>query len=181
MSTDDVDNTDTADELWHESSVLIGVVGVDIFLLVGVMLGTATFVGRVIPVSMLDTLGPVTMNVAVPWEVYTFSILGAFGYVFTALIRDFDRTRSDVLRYHLRIPAAIPLGAGVYLLSDLILGTGASADGTMVSRNGTLVAGLAFLSGLYVNLAYERLSALAERLLPNEDDPGDNDQETSGE
>jgi hypothetical protein len=50
----------------------------------------------------------------------------------------------------------LPLGAGVFLLSDIILGD---------AQAGPLVVGTAFLAGLYVNLAYERFGALAKRLL----------------
>ncbi|WP_435193875.1 hypothetical protein [Natronomonas sp. EA1] len=142
--------------VWYRSPRVVAVFGIDVLLTLVVAGTTVLFKG------FLPDLGKTgDFSVQVPWEVYAFSVLGALGFVFTALIRDFDRTPAEIVQYHFRIPAAIPLGAGVYLLSTLILGVG--PDGT---PNDTLVAGVVFLSGLYVNLAYERLSALADRLLP---------------
>ncbi|MDZ7731403.1 MAG: hypothetical protein U5K37_11605 [Natrialbaceae archaeon] len=52
---------------------------------------------------------------------------------------------------------------GMYLLADVLVG----------DTSGPLLVGIVFLTGLYVNLAYERLGALAKRLLPasEQDEP----------
>ena len=94
----------------------------------------------------------------VPWFVYVFSVLGALGFVFTALIDDFRSSTLELLQYNLRVPAALPLGAGIFLFSGVLLN---GAD------SGPLVVALVFLSGLYVNLAYKQLGALARRFLPD--------------
>lgn len=175
--------TEPTGERWYRSPWVVAAVGVDVVLTVALAAGTTVIVqdalGEGIPGAYLFSL-----DIAVPWEVYAFGVLGAFGYVFTALLRDFERTPLKVVQYHLRVPAAVPLAAGVYLLSGLILGTGTTAEGSSGGAaafvvNETLVVGLAFLSGLYVNLAYERLSALADRLLPDRE--ADDETSTSGE
>ncbi|PSQ15832.1 hypothetical protein BRD00_12505 [Halobacteriales archaeon QS_8_69_26] len=102
----------------------------------------------------------VPLRVVVPWYVYAYGLLGAFGYVFTTLIREFDRSAMKVLQANLRVPAAIPLAAGVYVLATQFLG------GVPPQR---LMAGLAFVAGLYVNLTYERIGRLADRLLATDD------------
>lgn len=98
----------------------------------------------------------------IPGPVYVISVLGALGFVFTALIEDFDRDTAEVLQHNFRLPAALPLGAGVFLLADVLLPD--------IGETGPLVLGLVFLSGLYVNLAYKELGALAKRLLPGDTD-----------
>ncbi|WP_241989414.1 hypothetical protein [Halorubrum sp. SP9] len=51
-------------------------------------------------------------------------LLGGLGFVSTALIERFDASVGRLLRYNLRLPAPLPLGVGVYLLSNLVLGQG---------------------------------------------------------
>ena len=136
---------------WYRSAAGIGVVLADVLLTL--FLGGVTVVG-------VDGTGVASGPFAgiVPWYVYAFSVLGALGFVFTALIEEFDRSTFEVIHYNFRIPAALPLGVGIYLFSDILLGE-ATADVP-------LVVGLVFLSGMYVNLAYRQLGALARRLLP---------------
>jgi hypothetical protein len=153
------------DELWYHSNAAIAVVAIDVLVLLVFAAGTTALVKGMLGTT-LGLSGSRAMAVSVPWEVYAFGVLGAFGYVFTALLRDFDRTANKVFQYQFRVPAALPLAAGVFLLSGQILG-GGSTDA--LENNQTLLASLAFVSGLYVNLAYERLSALADRLLRNDD------------
>ncbi|WP_255149196.1 hypothetical protein [Halorarius halobius] len=148
---------------WYRSPAVVATLVVDVLVLIVVAAGTTTLFRGALPDGLLTALDTGNaFDVAVPWQVYAFGVLGAFGFVFTALIREFDRTPLTVVQYHLRVPAAIPLSTGTYLLADLILGGAESTP--------ALVAGLAFVSGLYVNLAYERLAALAERLLPERED-----------
>lgn len=136
---------------WYRSAVGVGVVLADVLLTL--FLGGVTIVG-------VDGTGVGSGPFAgiVPWYVYAFSVLGALGFVFTALIEEFGRSTFEVLHYNFRLPAALPLGVGIYLFSDILLGE-AAADVP-------LVVGLVFLSGMYVNLAYRQLGALARRLLP---------------
>ncbi|MDB9279749.1 hypothetical protein PN416_07555 [Halorubrum ezzemoulense] len=137
---------------WYRSRFGVGVIAADVLLTVGLAAG-----------ALLVTDGPFPGfaglgSGVVPLFVPLFSLLGALGFVFTALVERFDASVGTLVRYNLRLPAALPLGVGVYLLSDILLG-GTTGDAP-------LVAGVVFLSGLYVNLAYKRLGALARRLLP---------------
>ena len=137
---------------WYRSRVGTAVIVADLVLTV--LLVSVTLVAYEGPLTAVD---PVTDGVVPPF-VYVFSLFGALGFIFTALIDEFDSTGGDVLRYNFRLPAALPLGVGIYLLSGVVLGEGAT--------DFPLVAGTVFLSGLYVNLAYKRLGALARRLRP---------------
>lgn len=143
---------------WYQSGVGIGVVLTDVLLTI-VLVATTTVQldGTVVDIGL--------QSGRVPWYIYAFGILGALGFVFTTLIEDFDRSTFDVIHYNLRLPAALPLGVGIYLFSDILLGEA-------VTEDFPLVVGLVFLSGMYVNLAYRQLSTLAQRLLPaSEDEP----------
>ncbi|WP_096394684.1 hypothetical protein [Halorubrum trapanicum] len=139
---------------WYRSRLGTAVVAVDV-LLTAVFAGAAS-VAIDAPFAGIGGLGPGIVPPFVP----LFSLLGALGFVFTALVERFDASVGRLLRYNLRLPAALPLGVGIYLLSDLVLGQGVD--------DVPLVVGTVFLSGLYVNLAYKRLAALARRLLPPE-------------
>lgn len=136
---------------WLKSNYGIGLIIVDIILTVIIMLllffisGTnGDLSGASFSVTRLNIL--------------LFAILGALGYVFTPLFKDIDRSIGTVLEYNFRIPGAIPLGFGVFLLSDYLLQNG-----------GIGVLGLSFLTGLYVNIFYKRLGAIADWALPSED------------
>jgi len=137
---------------WYRSRVGLAVIAADLFATVLLVAGTA------LSYEVAPSATGLSSGGVVPPYVYAFSLFGALGFVFTALIDEFDSSAGDVLRYNFRLPAALPLGVGVYLLSGVILGEGAS--------DFPLVAGTVFLAGLYVNLAYKRLGALARRLLP---------------
>lgn len=90
-------------------------------------------------------------------SVIVFALLGALGYVFTVLITDIHRNTGRILRINFRVVGAIPIGFGVFLLSDYIL-----------DEVGIGTLGLVFLAGLYVNLTYKRLGSVADHLLPPE-------------
>lgn len=154
---------------WYRTNLGLGVVAIDILLTIGLALGTAGVYDDVVQ-GFVQVQSPV-----VPLGVYGFSLLGALGFVFTALLEKFDCNTSRLLRYNLRLPAALPLGAGMYVLSGIILGST-----TATAATESLIIGLVFLSGLYVNLAYKRLGALARRLLPQKKDaPASSGDETS--
>lgn len=137
---------------WYRSGWGIGIVVFDVLLTLALVAATARQW-----TSAFADLSSVPLGV-VPWYIYVFSVLGALGFVFTTLIEDFHSEAADVLKYNFRLPAALPLGAGIFLLSDVALGEATQA--------GPVIVGTVFLSGLYVNLAYKRLGALARRLLP---------------
>lgn len=135
-------------------------------LVAGYLVGTLTFVALTVGVpgpSPRSYLLGTRFAIVVPPHVYVFAVLGGLAYVFTRLVRDFDEDTESLVRAGLTVVAALPLGAGVYLLSAVIVPEATSADNQQAQ---VLLAGIVFLSGLYVNLTYKRLGALAKRLLP---------------
>ncbi|MEF8781798.1 MAG: hypothetical protein V5A39_11635 [Haloarculaceae archaeon] len=96
-------------------------------------------------------------------NVLLFTLLGALGYVYTPLFKDIDRSAGEVLELNFRLAGAVPLGFGVFVLSEYLLQNG-----------GVGVLGLAFLAGLYVNAFYERIGAIADYILPSERDTDEN-------
>lgn len=93
----------------------------------------------------------------VPSYVYLYALLGALGYLFTTLFKEFDRSLLSLLQNGIRVPAALLLAAGFYMFSFLFVSSGNAATG--------LISGLAFLVGLYVNVAVVTLDAIASRML----------------
>ena len=148
---------------WYASRLGVGIVLADLLLTLVLVYATVVGLG-----TGFEGLAAVPLGV-VPWYIYAFSVLGALGFVFTALIDDFHRETGEVLQHNVRLPAALPLGAGVFLLSDVLVGDVAAAE--------PLVVGTVFLAGLYVNLAYRQLGALAKRLLPGESRKSDRQSE----
>lgn len=157
---------------WYGRRLGLGILAFDLLLTLVVVVGSTSLLGIILD-ALIDT--PATLEVVIPWYVYVFGLLGALGYVFTAQIREFPRDTVGLLKDNLRLPAAIPLCAGLYLLSELILGTDPPA---------VIVAGLVFVGGLYVNLTYERIGMVADRLLPGEggdaDGTGDDTDSADG-
>ncbi|MFC5133406.1 MULTISPECIES: hypothetical protein [Haloferacaceae] len=149
--SDDDARVEWRDRTWYRSKLGLVIVAVD-------LLATAILAWTSVTPGIDVTAG--SGRIVAP-AVLVFSLLGALGFVFTALIDDFDASVGDLLRYNFRLPAALPLGVGIFLLSDVVLGEAAADD--------TLVLGAVFLAGIYVNLAYKRLGALARRLLPGDD------------
>lgn len=154
----DDEGTGWLQQTWYRSRIGVAVVAGDVLLTAVLIVLTA-----LTHEELFASLEQVSAGI-VPPSIHVFSLLGALGFVFTALIEDFDSTVGDVFEYNFRLPAALPLGVGIFLFSDIILGQG--VDGV------PLVVGSVFLAGLYVNLAYKRLGALARRLLPARSDGG---------
>lgn len=154
----------TGDEPWHANRQARALVAVDLALTLAVVAGTTELLDDVLGLVGLDAS---PLAVTVPWHVYVFAALGGLGYVFTMLIC-YDAGPGNVFHANLRVPAALPLAAGIYLLVVQLLGE------VPTTR---LLAGLAFVTGLYVNRAYERIGDLADRLLaaagPADEEPGD--------
>lgn len=97
-------------------------------------------------------------------NILLFTLLGALGYVYTPLFKDIDRSAGKVMELNFRLVGAVPLGFGVFVLSEYLLQNG-----------GIGVLGLAFLTGLYVNAFYERIGAIADYVLPSQRDTDDED------
>jgi hypothetical protein len=159
-------DSDTAPP-WYQSPLGLGLVGANLFLLLLLVVVSSSAEGG--PLGNVAAgagntgfgLSNSPLEVDVPGYVYAFGAIGALGYVFTLLVVKFERSAASLGRMSLRIPAALPLCAGVYLLAEQLLGEQPPQQ---------LVAGLAFLAGLYVDLTYRRLDALARRLLPSGSD-----------
>ncbi len=127
---------------------------------VGVAISTGAIGGDIVDVSK-GGLGDGTVRT--PLFVYLYATLGALGYIFTKLmtgLEEFDEWDEiqELVEMGLRIPAAWVLAAGTYLLySSMLVG-----DLTVTPQ---LAAGMAFLVGLYVNVALKGLGSLADRIL----------------
>ena len=175
-ASEDADGANWLYESWYRSVYGIGVVLFNVLLTLALVIGTALWVDAEFG-TLTDGVAVVPEAVlpGIPWFVYVFSVLGALGFVFTTLIEDLQQSALDLIQYTLRLPASLPLGAGVFLFSGVILGEAA--------ESGPLVLGVVFLSGLYVNLAYKQLGALARRFLSDADDeqPAATGQGTSSE
>lgn len=154
MSSEDTNGKpDWLADPWYTSAFGWSIVLFDAVLTLGLV---------VLTVEELDVIVDnglrVTETGGIPWFIYVFTLLGALGYVFTTLVDDFHRSTSKIIQYNFRLLAALPLGAGVFILADVIVPEAVDAP--------AFIGGVVFLAGLYVNLAYKRLGALAERLLP---------------
>jgi hypothetical protein len=163
-----------ADEVnWHDDRTVLAVaVAYAILTLLGVAIST----GVLVPDSWF-VVGSEAPATQVPEYVYLYAFLGASAYAFSNMLRKDDRQWRDLVRLGTRVLAALPLAAGIYLLGSF-LGGGANVAG------GRAAAGLAFLTGLYVNLALEGLYGLGTRLYglsPPESDGSEEDtDETDG-
>lgn len=112
--------------------------------------------------------------VQLPPYVVLYSTLGALGYAFTKFVTKLERYDDwadfeRLVAMALRVPAAWLLAAGVYLLFGLLVGGGAVGNTAVESSSPPpdprLGAGVSFLVGLYVNVTYKSLGALADKLL----------------
>lgn len=156
---------------WFRSSLGLLVLAVDLGLLVALVVASTGLLGDVLESNAVVGFGD---TAAVPGYVYVFAALGALGYVFTGLVTDFRRDATDLLRMTLRIPAALPLAAGLFLLAGQFMGGQFPGTGPPTR----LMAGLSFVAGLFVNLTYERIASLAKRLLPAEESGEQSERDT---
>ncbi|PSP74898.1 hypothetical protein BRC81_17125 [Halobacteriales archaeon QS_1_68_20] len=139
------------DRPWYLTKRGMTVFCLDAILALVVVAGTTDLASTVLAVVGIDWESAVTVD---PF-VYLFGVLGALGYVFTALVRNYDRSTGELIKFNVRMLAALPLAASVYLLAELLFGDVPTDE---------MLAGAAFVAGLYVNQVYERLGALADRL-----------------
>ena len=151
---------------WHHDRRLLVVLALYAIL---TLLGVAVATGFLVPESWFEVAekAPATQ---VPPFVFLYAFLGASAFVFSNLLRKENREWRDLVRLGMRVLSALPLAAGVYLLGSF-LGGGADVAGARAA------AGLAFLTGLYVNLALEALYGLGMRLYglrPSDDENSEN-------
>lgn len=127
----------------------------------------ATLVGVALSMEVTD------LSMRVPPAIYLFGFLGASVYVFTSFAAEFDENDQYRLKILSRTVAVLPLVAGVYLLAlafpgidgELTVLAADTSSGNGASQTDRLVAGLAFLAGIYVSTTLKALGGLAERLL----------------
>ena len=136
----------TEDGPWFGNRRGIGLV---LLYLVFTLVGVGISVGWTAGLSF-----SIPNSVTVPAFVYLYGFLGALAYAFTSLLTDFDKPARDLLQVGLRIPAALLLATGVYLLASFFV----------TDPSTQVVAGLSFIVGLYVKLSLEALGSLARRL-----------------
>jgi hypothetical protein len=154
--------TEQSRTLWHQDRWGVGVVA--LYLVLSVV-GILAVSRPVVEAVASDDLGAA---VGIPPYIFGFALLGALTYVFTSVLDNYDSNRQSVFEAGLRIPAALLLSAGVYLLASFLFPdvSASSADAAAQVSVGeeTLAAGLAFLVGLYVKLALRALGAVADNL-----------------
>jgi hypothetical protein len=134
--------------------------GYGAWTLLMLLLQLATTVGLVaVTARSVPGLDSPLVAPGVPLYVYVYAGLGAVGYTFTRAVT-VDVTSERLADWTVRTFAALPLAAGTYLLASILLGD--VPDGGLTQRQ---LAGLALVTGLFVNTAYCRLNGLATRLL----------------
>lgn len=130
--------------------------------------------------TFLETLSVASVVPIVPPFVYVYALLGGLGYVFTRMYKT-DTADWRLFQWSVRLIAALPVAVGTYLLVGLVLpetvveqAAEASGDSGLVGNGPRrVVAGVAFVSGLFVDTAYDRLDAVAHRLLTSGSGSGD--------
>ncbi len=127
------------------------------------MVGIALSVGWLESVVAVPETSTDSNAVTVPLFVYLYAGFGALGYVFTKLMNQIEAydewsELEHLVEMAVRIPAAMILAAGIHLF----IGEFGQTTGTTGAR---FAAGVAFLVGLYVNVALKALGSLADRIL----------------
>lgn len=143
---------------WYKTRTGLGLISLFIALALGGVIASA-FQNATLDLFGYVNLRMPTLTPSVPASVYFYSFLGALAYAFTSVVvPDEEKNRQEVLQVGLRVPAALLLAAGIYLLAGLAI----PAD---PGPNENVMAGVAFLVGLYINVALKALGALADRLI----------------
>lgn len=156
MSEEPVADSSTGAGRWDvENWLLVGFFGG--LTLAGVAISTG-----IAGTGVLAAPSESAAGVNVPLFVYLYASLGALGYIFTKVLVTYDELvgpggSSELVSMSMRIPAAWVLGAGFYLV--LVQG------GADPVANPHIFATVAFLVGLYVNVAVKSLGSLADRML----------------
>jgi len=139
-------------EPWYRTGPGLAIVAAYGLLTVGAVLAST---GVLFDGTLIGQPSASVATGQVPANVYLYALLGGMAYAFASVVANFERGAAGVLRVGVRSLAALPLAAWVFLLADA-LGVDASGD--------QVVAGVAFLVGLYVNLTLRALVGLADRL-----------------
>lgn len=122
------------------------------------LLSTATLAGLVtspVPIPAISIGFPV--EVTVPAYMYAYAMFGTTAYIFANKISTGSETLKPRQAFY-RVFAVLPVVAGVYLLWGVLWPD--------VTASPTLQAGIAFLTGLYVELAIAALAVVADRFVP---------------
>lgn len=132
---------------WYSDARSLGLFALGLALLgIGII---ASLEGNTLPL-IPDVAEPV------PPHVYLYALLGSLGYLFTTLFKEFDRSLLSLIQKGIRVPAALLLAAGFYMFTFLFTTSESAPTG--------LISGLAFLVGLYVNVALLTLESVASRV-----------------
>lgn len=139
---------------------------------VGVLYTVAVFggllaTGAVVPWLVLGAWDAAYFDArpgAIPPEVYLYAYLGATVYLLIALYRNPRPSKPAAVGLLFRIPAALLLVTGVYLLASVLdLGPVAGAPQGLHG-----VAFVAYLTGLFVEGALRSVGTVASRLYPGD-------------
>lgn len=145
---------DRLSAVWYRTNY--GLASIGIFLALTVV--TVLIAAGVIESSITQVPGeskPFGKNtVRVPGYVFLYGLVGGIAYFFTSLLTEFDKTYRNLLQMTLRLPAAMLLAAGVFLLVSFFV----------QQPSPRIVAGMAFLVGLYIKVAIEALGWVARRV-----------------
>lgn len=132
---------ETASQFWYSGWLGKILFGLTVLLAFGVLFA-------ILEGGPADGICASVVCFRIPLDIYLYSFMGGTGYVFTKLFVDIKRSRRSVIESSVRIFAGVFLAVGIYILFDPTTGT-ASA--------------VAFLTGLYLNVAVLRFDALAEQ------------------
>lgn len=108
-------------------------------------------------------------QLAIPPHIYLYAYLGAVTYAFTTLVVNPETDTKSLVQIGARIPAALLLVTGVYLLGSWL---------EVIPKEPREIAGIAFLVGLFVKHALKGLTAISARLYPGS--PSDLYEEQGG-
>ena len=149
---------DEGDRRWSESVLAGLLVAVGVALTTVAVLLSIEWGGPDDPYPPFFPVSPAVFPAnRVPFDVYLYAFLGSMGYVFTSLFNGYERTLGSFSRHALRAPIGPLLAAALFLLSALVLGI-------TTARTAQFYAGVAFLVGLYTNVALLTFDVIAARL-----------------
>ena len=141
------------------SGLLLGYGGWTLLMLFLQIVATVGLVG--VTAQSLPAVGGPLIPPGIPSYVYVYAGIGAVGYTFTRAVT-VDVTTERIGDWTIRIFAALPLAAATYLLVTIAVAGGVGGNEELTQPQLALVA---LLTGLFVNTAYARLDAAADRLL----------------
>jgi len=150
--------TDEGDRRWSESVLARLLVAVGVGLTTVAVLLSIEWGGPDAPYPPFVPVSPAVFPAnRVPFDIYLYAFLGSMGYVFTSLFNEYERTLGSFSQHALRAPVGPLLAAALFLLSALVLGI-------TTARTAQFYAGVAFLVGLYTNVALLTFDVVAARL-----------------